>query len=282
MSHALRRTLAAVGVALAEQVAPPRALGWLSGYDARAKILAAVVLIVSVSLLHGLVQVAVSAALGLLIALCTGLRGRRLRPLWLGVPLFTLALAVPATLNLITPGQPLWVLFTPVARHLGPWPLPAQIAVTMPGLIVAARFFLRTIACVACALSLTASTDPASLVSGLRRLGMPRVFGMVLTMMQRYLVVVLRAAENLHLAKLSRTLGPETVGQGQRWAASGMGILLLSSLRLAEGVHQSMVARGYDGDIRTLAAPRFGRRELLLTAASALLAATLLLWDRLL
>jgi len=270
-----------VGAALAEQLAPPRAAGWLSGYEARAKIVAAVMLIVAVSLLHGLIQVAASAAVASLIALSTGLRGRRLAPLWLGVPFFTLALALPAALNLITPGQTLWVLLTPAAGRLGPWPVPEQIAITLPGLIVAARFFLRTIACVACALTLTASTDPAALVVGLRRLGLPRVFGMVLTMMQRYLVVVLRAAENLHLAKLSRTLGPETVGQGQRWAASGMGMLLLSSLRLAEGVHRSMVARGYDGEIRTLCAPRFGRRELRLVIASAALAATLVLWDRL-
>ena len=282
MARALRGTLAALGAALAEQLAPPRATGWLSGYDARAKIIAAVVLIVATSLLHGLAPVGATAILSLVIAFAAGLRGRRLRPLWVGVPLFTLALALPATLNLVTPGQPLCVLLTSPIRHLGPWPLPAQIAVTLPGLLVAARFVLRALACVACALSLTASTDPAALVGGLRRLGMPRVFGMVLTMMQRYLVVVLQAAEDLHRARLARTIAPESVRQGQRRAASGMGLLLLSSLRLAEGVHRAMLARGYDGDLQVLATPRFGRREGLLIAGSAALAAILLVWDRLL
>lgn len=222
---------------------------------------------------------AVSAVLALLIALSAGLRGRRFAPVWLGVPLFTLAVALPAVLNLITPGQPLWVIFTPVARTLGPWVLPAQITVTLPGLIVAGRFVLRTLACVTLALTLTATTEPAALVNGLRRLGLPKVFGMVLTMMQRYLVVILRAAQDLHRGKLSRTLGAETAREGQHWAAAGMGLLLLSSLRLADGVHNAMRARGYDGDIQTTTAPRFGHRETLIVIASALLATGLIVID---
>jgi cobalt/nickel transport system permease protein len=276
----VRRGLAALGAALAAQLAPVRAAGWLAQYDARAKLIAAAMLIVAVSLLHGPVAVGGAALLAIGLALSAGLRGRRLAPVWLGVPVFTLVLALPATLNLFTPGPLVWVLWHSALRALGPWTLPTQIGVTWPGLLVAARFFWRTLACVTLALTLTATTEPAALTNGLRRLGLSRVFGMVLTMMQRYLVVVLRAAEDLHRAKLSRTIGPETVRQGQRWAAAGMGLLLLSSLRLAEGVHQAMLARGYDGDIQMLTPPRFGRREVLLIIAGAVLAALLILWDR--
>lgn len=172
------------------------------------------------------------------------------------------------------------MLLAPASRHLGPWALPAQITITVPGLIVAARFLLRTIACVTLTLTLTATTEPASLVNGLRRLGLPKVFGMILTMMQRYLVLILRAAQDLHRAKLGRTIGHETARQGQRWAAAGMGLLLLSSLRLANGVHNAMLARGYDGDIQTSTAPRVARSELLLLLTSALMAAALVLSDR--
>lgn len=271
--------MASLGVGLAAQLAPVKGSGWLALCDARAKFIAAALLIVAVSLLHTLSAVAVAAVLALVIAVSAGLRGRRFAPVWLGVPVFTLAIALPAMLNLVTPGQPLWVLFTPASRTLGPWVLPAQVTVTLPGLIVAVRFVLRTLACVTLTLNLTATTEPAALVNGLRRLGLPKVFGMVLTMMQRYLVVILRAAQDLHRAKLSRTIGHETARQGQRWAAAGMGLLLLSSLRLADGVHNAMLARGYDGDIQTLTAPRFGRREAFMILAGALFATGLVAMD---
>jgi cobalt/nickel transport system permease protein len=281
-ARAVRRGLAAIGRALAEQLAPVRAKGGLADVDPRAKLVAAALLIVAVSLLRSLPAVGAAVAVALTAALCAGLRGRRLAPLWLGVPLFTLALALPATLNLVTPGETVWRVWRSpgLPGTLGPWTLPTEVSVTLPGLVVAARFFLRTLACVALTLALTATTEPAALVVGLRRLGLPRAFGMVLTMMQRYLVVVLRAAEDLHLAKLSRTISGESTRQGQRWAATGMGLLLLQSLRLAEGVHTAMLARGYDGDIQTLAPPRWHRREWQVAGLGAILAAMLVVADR--
>lgn len=265
----VRHALARLARALATQLAPARADGWLSGFDARAKILATLLLIIAASLARSLPALAAAAVLALALALVAGLRGRRLLPLWLGVPLFTLALALPACLNLVTPGQPLLVL----------WTTP-PVAVTDAGLVVAARLFLRALACVAFALTLTGTTPSSSLVNGLRRLGLPRVFGMILTMMQRYLVLVLRKAEDLHLARLSRGYGGETMRQGRQWAAAGIGVVFLSSLRLAQGVHDAMVSRGYDGDIRVLEGPRWGLREGLLVLAGLVVAGLLLLWDR--
>lgn len=282
VAGAVRRGLTSLGTALAAQLAPARPSGWLSTVDARAKVIATLVLVVAVSFLHGLPALAAAALLAVAIALSAGLRRRELAPLWLGVPLFTLALALPATLNVITPGAPVWVIWTPAARHCGPVTLPEQLAVTLPGLVVAGRFLLRALASVLLALTLTATTEPAALVNALRHLGMPRVFGTVLTMMQRYLSVLLRTAQDLHLARLSRAIAPETPRQGQRWAAAGIGALLLSSLRLAEGVHSAMVARGYDGDIQTLTPARCTGRDGLLVAAGLVLAAALILCDRML
>lgn len=274
-SRAVRRGLAALGTALATQLAPRRGSGWLAQREARATIVSLLLLVVAASLLHQLTTVAVAALLGVCLLLLTGTGWRSMAPLWVGMPLFTLALALPACLNLITPGQMLVVLWRP------PWPgLPPEVGITLPGLLVASRFFLRTLACVAFALTLTASLEPATLVNGLRRLGLPRVFGMVLTMMQRYLVMVLQAAEDLHRGRLSRSFGGESVRQGQRWAAAGMGLLLLSTLRMAEGVHQAMLARGYDGDIQVLQVPRWEWREWLLLLGAVMLATALLLWDR--
>jgi cobalt/nickel transport system permease protein len=280
LAKAVRRGVASLGAALASQLAPPRASGWLAPFDARAKVVAVLALLVAISLLHGLPSLAAAGLLALVVAVTAGLRRRELMPLWVGVPLFTLALALPATLNVITPGDAVWVLWVPKVRDWGPVNLPAQVAVTTPGLVVAARFLLRALASVLLAVTLTATTEPAALVSGLRRLGMPRVFGMILTMMQRYLATVLQMAQDLHLARVSRTIAPESTRQGQRWAAAGIGTLFLSSWRLAEGVHRAMVARGYDGDIRTLASDRCTSRDVLLVAGALVWAAALIFCDR--
>jgi len=265
----LRRALATLTLALAAQLAPAQTGGWLSALDPRAKLLAALALIITTSVLHSVAALAAAAVIALVIALGAGLRGRRLAPLWLGVPLFTVGIALPACLNLITPGRPLLVL----------WSHPA-IVVTDVGLLVAARLVLRAVACVCLALALTGTTPPSTLVSGLRRLGLPKVFGMTLTMMQRYLVVVLRKAEDLHLARLSRGYGGETARQGRGWAAAGIGIVFLSSLRLAESVHDAMLARGYDGDIRVLEGPPWAVREWLLVVGAVVVTPLLLLGDR--
>ena len=120
---------------------------------------------------------------------------------------------------------------------------------TGSGLIVAGRFLLRSLDCVTLAYLLVATTDPAALLGGLRRLGMPRVFGMVLTMAQRYVAVLLRAAEEIHLAKLSRTIAPARLRGEQRWVAAGIGILFRRTHKLAQEVHLAMISRGYDGEL---------------------------------
>jgi cobalt/nickel transport system permease protein len=190
---------------------------------------------------------------------------------------------LPACLNIVTDGAPLLTLWRlgPDA-HFGPWDLPAAITITTPGLEVAARFLLRVLTCVTLAFLLVATTGPDELLNGLRRLGMPRAFAMVLTMMHRYTVVLLRAAQEIHLAKLSRSMGAVSLSGEQRWVATGMGSLFRRTRHLADEVHEAMLSRGYDGDLQVAAPARWRLRDGLLVNAALLLSAALLLADRLL
>lgn len=276
-----RRGLDRLQHALTEQLAPPRP-GWLTACDARPKLLGVLVLVVTVSLLQEVATLWAAMVVGLIIALTARVSWQRLGPLWLGVPLFSLVLALPAMLNVLTPGEPALVIARLPWQSFGPWLLPPQLTVTVPGLLVGGRLLLRATACVILALVLTATTEPTALLKGLRSLGLPRVLAMVLLMMHRYLGALLRAAEDLHRARLSRTIAPESVRQGQAFAATGIGLMLLRSLRLAEGVHQAMVARGYEGEVHTLADRRLGWREALVLALFVVLAAALAAADHLL
>lgn len=276
-----RRALARLGEALARELAGAQAppASPLTRIEPRAKVLGFLLLIFGATFVHGLVPLAVLLGGVVAVSVASRVGARRLLRVWLGVPLFSLAIILPATLNLVTPGEPMWTLWrlAPGLR-LGPWALPEVIAVTQPGVVVATRFLLRSTDCVLLALLLVATSDSAALMAGLRRLGMPRAFGMVLAMTQRYLAVLLRAAEEIHLAKLSRSLAPGSLRAEQRWVAAGIGSLLRRTRALAEDIHRAMLSRGWDGEVRIAARSRLRLADgLFLTAVAGLMVGLLAL-----
>jgi len=280
----VRRALAALGEALARELgaseAPPAS--WLSGVEPRAKVIGSVLLIAIATAVHHPIVLAALFGAVAAAALSAGIGMRRLARVWLGVPLFSAAVILPAALNLMTDGPALITLLRlDPGAHVGPWALPPVIAITRPGVVVAARFLLRALDCVSLAFVLAATTDGSMLLNALRRLGMPKAFGMTLAMMQRYLAVLLRAAEDIHLAKLSRSIAASDLRQEQRWVAAGMGALFRRTRRLAEQVHNAMLSRGYDGDVQIGAPRRLRIGDGAWLAAMAIVAAALLAADRL-
>jgi cobalt/nickel transport system permease protein len=212
-----------------------------------------------------------------LLAAASGLDLRRFFLALSLVPLFTLALAVPACLNVVTGGPAVLVLLRYPAGSLGPWRWPENLAVTAPGLYVAVRFVLRSTACVSLAALLTASTSPPELLRGLRGLGVPSPFVMAAGMMARYLALLLRGAEEIHMAKLSRSIGGVDVARAQAWAAASLGETFRRSRALAEEVTHAMISRGYSGEAKSLTEPRLRVRDGLFLGACAA-AAALLCW----
>lgn len=254
--------------------------GALGPFDPRAKVLGLLGLLVAVTWIHGVVPLALcTGGAWLVAAVCRAPLGRMALAL-LAVPVFTFAVAAPATLNAVTGGEPVWVLAHLGGGRVGPWRIPEVLAVTREGLFVAARFGLRSAACVSLGALLAAVTPPQEILRGLRGLGLPSAFAMVASMTVRYLGVLLRSAEEIHLAKLSRSIAGTGVGREQAWAAAGMGEIYRRSRSLAESVALAMVSRGYTGEVRLLAPPRWRWKDGLLVAAALLAGAGLILWDR--
>lgn len=216
--------------------------GLLQSIDARAKVLCILALIVTATLLHGIPALAALYTVCLALALLSRIPVRRLARVWFVVPLFSLAIMLPATLNLVTPGSSVLTL-----HNVNPF-----LAVTDAGLIVAGRFVLRTAVCVSLVLLLTATTRPDRLFRGLRALGVPKVFVMLLTMMERYLWVLARSAEEIHLAKMSRSITQGSLREEQAWVAAGMGSLFRRTRALGHEVHLAMISRGYTGEVHLL------------------------------
>lgn len=216
--------------------------GLLQRIDARAKVVVAFALIVTATLIHGVVALSALYALCLTLALLSRIPVRRLARVWLVVPLFSVAIMLPATLSLVTPGSPVLTL-----HRANP-----TLVVTDAGLWVAARFVLRAAVCVSLVLLLTATTRPDRLFRSLRVLGVPKVFVMLLSMMERYLWVLARAAEEIHLAKISRSITQGSLRDEQAWVASGMGSLFRRTRALGQEVYLAMISRGYAGEVHLL------------------------------
>lgn len=246
---------------LAHDAAPD---GFLQRVDPRAKLIGFGGLLIAVSFVHGPAALAICIACCLIAAMASRVPVRRFAE-WLPAPvLFTAVIAAPATLNVITQGRPV----------LG---LPYGLAVTDAGLLVAGRLVLRVTACVSIVALLSLTTRRHRLLQGLRGLGVPRMFVVVLTIMERYLEVLVRAAEHVHLAKLSRTIRPRGLRDEHAWVAAGMGSLFRRSRSLAESVHLAMISRGFTGEFRVLDQGRFGWREVEFLGAVAIFAGALIL-----
>ena len=231
--------------------------GLLQLVDPRAKVIGLIGLIVVATLVHQLTTLALCYGLCVLFAVCSAIPARRLLRVWPAIPLFSAAIMLPALLNVVTPGHSLLTLWQFSAPHFGPWQVPPALTITDSGLLVVMRFILRTAVCVTLALLLTATTPTHRLFRGLRALGVPKLFVMLLSMMERYLTVFVQAAEEIHLAKISRAIAVTDMRREQAWVAAGMGALFRRTQALGDAVYLAMISRGYTGDIYLLEEPRW-------------------------
>ena len=229
--------------------------GLLQRVDPRVKVLTAAALIGVANCLH---HPAALVLLNLwLLWLARASRvppGLFLRRVWAAVLLFTGVVAFPALFNAVRPGDPLLVLFhLSHPLHLGPWSLPAEVAVTRQGAASAALLLLRTGASVALAVLLGLTTPWPSLLKALGALRIPRIFLAVLEMSYRYVFLLLGVSTEMFTARRSRMVGRSTSCEQRRFVASVMGCLLGRSRAAAEEVHRAMLSRGFTGEPRSLA-----------------------------
>ncbi|MCL5105452.1 MAG: cobalt ECF transporter T component CbiQ [Armatimonadetes bacterium] len=250
--------------------------GFLQDIDARFKVVGLIGLLVVATFLHGFPALGVCCAVVLVLASASRVPMKRLAGTWLVVPLFSAAIMLPATLNIVTHGSPVWTIWRFSSSHFGPWTLPDTLCVTDAGLVVAGRFILRTIICVSFAMLLACTTTRPRLFNGLRALGVPRIFVMLLGIMERYLGVLVRSAEEIHLAKISRSVAQGDLRQEQAWVAAGIGSLFRRSYRLSQIVYMAMLSRGYTGEVHLLDPPRSQTRDWIFLAGCVALSAMLL------
>jgi cobalt/nickel transport system permease protein len=107
---------------------------------------------------------------------------------------------------------------------------------------------------VGAALVLMAGTGIHALCAALARLGVPQVFTAQLLFLYRYAFVLGAEASRMATARELRS-----GGRALALSAYGplLGHLLLRAFERAQRIHQAMLARGFDGELRSLRSPRW-------------------------
>jgi cobalt ECF transporter T component CbiQ len=273
MSMAIRfdRTLEEMSTLLGAGVEAERAAdadGWLQRRDPRAKLAAALMLLLAAALVHGLAGLAALYLVTLVAAATSRLPlGRMLRREWLITAVFTGVVAAPALFTAVTPGAALIRL-------------PGGLAISAAGVETASRLLLRAVLSIHIALTLTQSTPWHRVLRGLRGLGIPATAVMVLSMCHRYIYLLVAGAREMLLGREARRVGRLSGAAARRQMTASAGALLLRSQETGAAVHAAMTARGYRGEPRDMAAMRWRARDWALCAATTLLFLMVVTWDR--
>ncbi len=239
--------------------------GFLQRLDARVKLLSVLALAVGATFLHHLPSLLMLGAFAIAALLVSRVSLRTVfSPSWWVMPALFALVAVPSVLSVFVPGEALIRL---------PWGL----SVTRQGAASAAVLVTRIAVGMTLALMLALTTRWQEVLRAAYT-SVTAPFVLVATMMYRYVFVLLRVAENMHLARRARTIVPLDAAQERRWVGGRVGALFLRSRRLSEQVYSAMLARGYRGEPKVLVRHELGVKEAawVLLCAAALAGALVL------
>jgi cobalt/nickel transport system permease protein len=256
--------------------------GLLQSLDIRFQLITFLFILVLISLLHTPQALWLVYGAGLALAAFSRVPlWFFVKRVWLFVPLFSAAIVLPALLNIITPGEPVWVLLKLSRSYSwGPYTIPAEIAVTRQGLWGGIVFVSRVAASVSFAVLFTLTHRWADIFAGLRALSVPRVFVMTLSMTERYLFVFLRLVQDMYKARKSRTIRPFSAAVERSWTASRIGVTFRKSVEMSEDVYKAMLSRGFHGEFRSVNRLKSGPLDLLWLSAVLAGGVALILLER--
>jgi cobalt/nickel transport system permease protein len=231
-----------------------RRTGLLQRLDVRVKLVSFLCIIILISFLRAAQTVWIAYGFSLALAVFSQIPiGFFIKRVWLFVPIFSAAVVLPAILNIVTPGDPLWTLITlPRSYTWWHYTIPAEIAVTRQGLWGGILFVSRVATSVSFAVLLTLTTKWAEVFSGLRSLFVPRIFVVTLSMTERYIFVLLRLIQDMYRGRKSRTIKPLSPAVDRNWIASRIGVSFKKSVEMSEDVYKAMLSRGFHGEFRSV------------------------------
>jgi len=228
--------------------------GLLQSLDPRVKLISMLVLVVGVTLMRSPWVLLVIYLLTLVLAYFSKIEVLWfVKRVWVFIPIFAGVIMIPMLFNVFLAGT----VLIPIATlgngsHLGPIALPSSIYITQQGVTLAVTFMLRVAACVSLAILLFLTTQRDLLFKSLRTLYVPKVYVLTINMCYRYIFLLLDTIADLFTARRSRQIASLPTREEQRWVGGRIGYMLVKSLDMSDKVHQAMISRGFDGDVKLM------------------------------
>lgn len=160
--------------------------------------------------------------------------------------------------------------------------LPLNLTISEPGLARFASVALKSWISVQAAVLLATTTPFPQILVAMRALRVPRLLVAIIGLMWRYLFVMVDEALRLMRARQARSshAAGGKAGGTLAWRAKvtgGLaGNLFLRSLERSDRIYMAMLARGYDGEMRSLPLPKLAGGSRIALGGGLVLLATLL------
>lgn len=228
--------------------------GVLQRLEPRAKLAGFFLLIIAAALPESWFFLLAVLALTLGLSAATKAGAGQLIKRALPATIFTAVLAIPAVFSFMTPGRELFGA--------------GGMAITEEGISNALFFVLRVSTMASLASLAMLTTRQADFFRGLGNLA-PGFFVTALFFTFKYVLILVKAAEDSALARKSRTINRASVREAQRWFASRAALLLKRSLNTAEEVSMAMTSRGFEGRVRSYSSTALRGREYLWLGATS-------------
>lgn len=137
-----------------------------------------------------------------------------------------------------------------------------SIAISRNGLLVLWNVVIKSYIGVLCMILLSSTTPFSELMEGFRQLRVPGILINIAAFMYRYLFVVADEAMRMKRARDSRNFGGRWIWHS-KVIGHMIGTLFIRSYERGERVYLAMLARGYDGEAKTLNRQRISISDVL-------------------
>ena len=214
------------------------------------------------------VKIAVTLAFVVIMAVSVGDRPLRTAPFFLFAMVLVLIARIPVAVLLrrMLPALPFFLFASLILGF-------------SKGSHAALAAFLKAFLSILSVVILVSTTRFSNLLKGLEGLKLPTLLVSMISFVYRYLFIIADEYGHIKIARESRNFGGSKRWQ---WKAIGhsIGTLFLHSYERGNRVYSAMVARGYEGNIRTMWAQKIGRMDIIFAAISLIyfLSAGLISW----
>jgi cobalt/nickel transport system permease protein len=165
--------------------------------------------------------------------------------------IFGFIVVLPASLNIITPGDIIFNLITfDKPYRFWIYNIPQYIGFTENGFQVVFLIFLRIMNSVSFALLIVFSTPFSSFIKSFKIIAVPDTFLMIISLAYKYIFILSRTIEETYFALKSRLIGNVKNKNIRNLISGRIFFIFKKSGIIYENTYFAMVSRGYTGKVK--------------------------------